>query len=59
MNAVFFMSAAWPIRPECPDCGMNMIVAEGFGLDHEHQTFECLRCGRVDEPKLATAKRAA
>jgi hypothetical protein len=27
---------------------MNMIVVKGFGLDSEHQTSECLRCGHVE-----------
>jgi hypothetical protein len=38
---------------------MNMMVAKGFGLNHEHQTFECLRCGRIEQPKKENVKRAA
>jgi hypothetical protein len=37
---------------------MNMIVAKGFDLDRERQTFECLRCGRT-EPPSNPMKRAA
>jgi hypothetical protein len=29
---------------------MAMIVVDGFGLDAERKTFECLRCGRVEKP---------
>jgi uncharacterized Zn finger protein len=39
------------IRPICPACGMNMVVINGFGEDFDHQSFECLRCGHVDEAK--------
>jgi hypothetical protein len=28
-----------------------MIVAGGFGLDPEHKTFECLRCGHIEKPE--------
>jgi hypothetical protein len=49
---------AFAIRPECPRCGMNMVVTNGFDLDRERQTFECSRCGRVDEPSNPI-KRAA
>jgi hypothetical protein len=35
-------------RPDCPACGMAMIVADGFGRASEEQTWECLRCGHVD-----------
>ena len=45
-----FGSSVFPIRPECPECGMNMIVAEGFGFDRESQIFVCLRCGHVEAP---------
>jgi hypothetical protein len=38
---------------------MNMIVMKGFDLDRESQTFECLRCGHVEGPEQAKAKRAA
>jgi hypothetical protein len=34
-------------------------VAKDFDLDRERQTFECLRCGHVEEPKQTKAKRAA
>ncbi len=27
-----------------------MIVATGFELAHENQTFECLRCGHIERP---------
>jgi hypothetical protein len=43
---------AFAIRPECPECGMNMVVLKGFGLDRAHQTSECLRCGHVKEPEV-------
>jgi 23S rRNA C2498 (ribose-2'-O)-methylase RlmM len=29
---------------------MRMIVVDGFKLDPEHQTFECLRCGFIEKP---------
>jgi uncharacterized Zn finger protein len=34
-------------RPMCPNCTMGMIVTQGFKLECEHKTFECLRCGQV------------
>jgi hypothetical protein len=37
--------------PNCPACEMRMIVAGGFGLDPEHKTFECLRCGHIEKPE--------
>jgi hypothetical protein len=30
---------------------MNMMVAKGFDLDREFQTFECLRCGHIEKPQ--------
>jgi predicted RNA-binding Zn-ribbon protein involved in translation (DUF1610 family) len=48
--SLHFGSSVFPFRPECPECGMNMIVVEGFGLDRESQIFQCLRCGYVDAP---------
>jgi hypothetical protein len=30
---------------------MGMIVIEGFKLDRERQTLECLRCGHIDRPE--------
>jgi uncharacterized Zn finger protein len=41
---------AFAVRLECPECGMNMVVVKGFGLDKEHKTSECLRCGYMAEP---------
>jgi uncharacterized Zn finger protein len=41
---------AFAVRLECPECGMNMVVVKGFGLDKERQTSECLRCGHIAEP---------
>jgi transposase-like protein len=38
------------IHPPCPECGMGMLLVNGFELERERQTFECLRCGHVDEP---------
>jgi hypothetical protein len=29
---------------------MGMIAVEGFGLEPENQTFECLKCGHVEPP---------
>lgn len=46
-----FGSSVFPIRPECPDCAMNMIVAKGLDFDRGGQTFECLRCGHIEKPK--------
>jgi hypothetical protein len=39
-------------HPPCPKCGVGMIVADGFKLDREDQTFKCLRCGHVDYPDV-------
>jgi hypothetical protein len=41
-------------RPVCSKCTMNMVVSNGFGLDRDVQTFECLRCGHIELP---TSKR--
>jgi hypothetical protein len=38
-------------RPICPMCGMAMIAVEGFDQEPEAKTFECLRCGTVEDPK--------
>jgi hypothetical protein len=35
-------------RPSCPKCGIGMV--DGFGLDPERKTFECLQCGHVEKP---------
>jgi len=48
---LFFGSAVFSTRPECPECGMNMIVAKGFDMDREGQSFECLRCGHIEKPQ--------
>jgi Zn ribbon nucleic-acid-binding protein len=53
-----FGSSVFPIRPECLDCGMNMIVAKGFDLDRELQTFECLRCGHIEKPQKQRSQAA-
>lgn len=53
-----FGSSVFPIRPECSDCGMNMIVAKGFDLDRELQTFECLRCGHIEKPQKQRSQAA-
>jgi uncharacterized Zn finger protein len=37
-------------RPDCPDCGMQMIVAKDMILEPERRTYECLRCGHVIKP---------
>jgi Zn ribbon nucleic-acid-binding protein len=37
-------------HPPCPVCEMRMLVTDGFKLDRERQTLECLRCGHVDRP---------
>jgi hypothetical protein len=37
---------------------MNMIVAKGFDLDRELQTFECLRCGHIEKPQKQRAQAA-
>jgi hypothetical protein len=47
---LFIGSSVFPIRPECPDCAMNKIVAKGLNLDREAQSFECLRCGHIEKP---------
>jgi ribosomal protein S27AE len=41
-------------RPECPKCGMNMIMANRRG--GARQTYECLRCGYIDRPSGAEGK---
>jgi hypothetical protein len=48
---LYFGSSVFPIRPDCPDFGLSMIVAKGFDLDREGQTFECLRCGHIEKPQ--------
>jgi Zn ribbon nucleic-acid-binding protein len=37
-------------RPPCPECQVGMIVVDGFGLELEKQTVECLKCGHVERP---------
>jgi hypothetical protein len=37
---------------------MKMVVAKGFSLDRECQTFECLRCGHVEQPSNPTKQAA-
>jgi hypothetical protein len=46
-------------HPPCPICDMGMIVVDCHKLDHERQTFECLRCGHVDQPEARPHKQAA
>jgi hypothetical protein len=44
----------------CPKCRMGMIVVDGFGLNPEHKTLECLQCGRIVTPiKLVKRGQAA
>jgi hypothetical protein len=39
---------------------MGMIVVDGFGLNPEHKTLECLQCGRIVTPiKLVKRGQAA
>jgi uncharacterized Zn finger protein len=47
------------IRPECPKCGMHMIIIKDFPAQPEHRTFECLRCGHIAEPGAAPVKPTA
>jgi predicted RNA-binding Zn-ribbon protein involved in translation (DUF1610 family) len=37
-------------RPDCPKCGMQMIVTKGAKLEPERKTYECLRCGHEPKP---------
>jgi ribosomal protein S27AE len=55
---LFLGSSVFPVRPECPDCAMNMIVAKGFDLDREAQTFECLRCGHFEKSQRRRSQAA-
>jgi len=32
-------------RAECPECGVGMVVTQGYGRERKKQTFECLQCG--------------
>jgi uncharacterized Zn finger protein len=43
------------IRPNCPDCSMQMIVVKGAKLEPQQKTYECLRCGHVAKPGEATS----
>jgi hypothetical protein len=43
----------------CPNCQMCMIVVDGFGLDPECKTFECLQCGNIEKPKTITIEERA
>jgi ribosomal protein S27AE len=56
--SLYFGSSVFPFRPECPDCGMSMLVAKGFDLDRERQTFECLRCGHIEKPQAHPSQAA-
>ena len=44
------------LPPECPKCGINMLVVDGYGLEPDKKTFECLQCGNVKGPRNGTAK---
>jgi hypothetical protein len=37
-------------HPPCPECQMGMIAVDGFNLEPDWQTFECVRCGRIEKP---------
>jgi hypothetical protein len=37
---------------------MSMLVAKGFDLDRERQTFECLRCGHIEKPQAHPSQAA-
>jgi hypothetical protein len=38
-------------RPDCPDCSMRMISFDG--VKYDKKTFERLRCGHIEQPKIA------
>jgi transposase-like protein len=35
------------VHPNCPDCGLEMILIaiEGYTPDHDRRMFKCLDCG--------------
>jgi predicted RNA-binding Zn-ribbon protein involved in translation (DUF1610 family) len=39
------------IRPDCPACGMHMIVVNEVSIVPGKRTYECLRCGHVAQPQ--------
>jgi predicted RNA-binding Zn-ribbon protein involved in translation (DUF1610 family) len=42
--------AKYGIRPDCPDCGMHMIVVNEVSIVPGPRSYECLRCGHVSKP---------
>jgi hypothetical protein len=45
-------------HPLCPECRIGMIAVSGPQLDPERQTFECLRCGRIQKPETPEHSKA-
>jgi predicted RNA-binding Zn-ribbon protein involved in translation (DUF1610 family) len=43
-------------RPDCPKCGMLMIVTKDFAVRPDKRTYECLRCGHIIEPPTPPPK---
>ena len=41
-------------RPDCPDCSMRMISFDG--VKYDKKTFERLRCGHIEQPKIAGSR---
>jgi 23S rRNA C2498 (ribose-2'-O)-methylase RlmM len=37
-------------HPLCRVCDMGMVVVDGYDLDPQKQTLECLRCGHIEKP---------
>jgi hypothetical protein len=35
------------------------ILVDGFDLDPQHKTFECLQCGNIEKPKTMTISKSA
>jgi hypothetical protein len=44
-------------RPACPQCQMSMIAIDGFGLDPEQRTFQCLRCDNIEKLQKPRKKK--
>ena len=40
----------------CVKCDTRMIVVDGFGLEPECKTFECLQCRHIEKPQTEVRK---
>jgi hypothetical protein len=43
-------------RPSCPKCDTSMIVVDGFDMEPQDKTFECLKCAQLEKPASKPAK---